>query len=311
MAGNGVDVFSSSNAFPGGGGGGSGGFSASYGLGLFGDGSDGDATIVGTTTLTKETHYNNLTITSTGILKPNGHRIFVKGSLIIATGGSINDDGLDASGTAQGAALTQRNWLDASSTQGGVGRVTAGVGTAGGAQGSNVSPNALGLAPAGGTGGTGGVNAGGAGGSSNFMTLSRRWSSCAVQFSGRAGNASDSWKGGTGGGSGGADATGGTIINSGAGGSGGGIVWIAAYNVTNAGRISANGGNGSSAATTGTASAGGGGGGGGGLVCLITETNTGVGTVQAAGGNGGAGAGPSGAAGASGSVGSVVTLILT
>lgn len=309
MSANNADAFSANTAFPGSGSS-SGGFSAGYGLGLFGDGSDGDATITGTTTLSKEMHYNNLTISATGTLKPNGYRIFVRGVLVLAAGGSINDDGLDAVGTAQGAALAARNYLDAGSTQGAVGRVTAGIGAAGGAQPSNVSPNALGLAPTGGAGGAGGVNAGGAGGSSNFMSPSQRWSSCAVQFSGRA-SGTNAWKGGTGGGAGGADATGGTIGNSGAGGGGAGIVWVAAYVVVNAGRISANGGGGAAAATTGSASAGGGGGGGGGLVCLITTTNTGVGTVSANGGPGGAGAGPSGAAGAAGSVGSVVTLILT
>ena len=75
--------------------GGSGGFSSFYGDGLFGDGSDGDATITNTTTLLKETYYNNLTISGSGVLKPAGFRFFVKGTLTIDAGCSINDDGRD------------------------------------------------------------------------------------------------------------------------------------------------------------------------------------------------------------------------
>jgi len=84
-----------------------GGLSSSYLSGFFGDGSDGDVTIVaGTTTLSKDMVYNNLTIQAGGILKPAGYRIFVKGTLTIAAGGSINDNGNDASGSTAGALLS-------------------------------------------------------------------------------------------------------------------------------------------------------------------------------------------------------------
>jgi hypothetical protein len=69
---------------------------------LYGIGVSGSATIAGTTTLTSEAHYTDLTITSTGILKPAGYRIFVSGTLTIDAGGSINDDGGNASGSTAG-----------------------------------------------------------------------------------------------------------------------------------------------------------------------------------------------------------------
>ena len=72
MPSNNADAFSANSAFPSGGGG---GFSASYADGLFGDGVTGTATIVGTTTLSAEAYYNNLTISGTGILKPAGFRL--------------------------------------------------------------------------------------------------------------------------------------------------------------------------------------------------------------------------------------------
>lgn len=45
----------------------------------FGSGGDGDVTInSGTTTLTRDMYYNNLTLTSPWVLNPNGYRVFVK-----------------------------------------------------------------------------------------------------------------------------------------------------------------------------------------------------------------------------------------
>ena len=47
----------------------------------FGNGSDGNVTISGTVTLTRDMYYNDLTIPSSTTLNPNGYRVFVKGVL--------------------------------------------------------------------------------------------------------------------------------------------------------------------------------------------------------------------------------------
>ena len=50
-------------------------------LAYFGDGSDGDVTISGSVTLTRDMFYNNLTIGSGAALDTDGYKIFVKGVL--------------------------------------------------------------------------------------------------------------------------------------------------------------------------------------------------------------------------------------
>ena len=60
---------------------------------LFGDGSDGDVTISGSTTLTRDMYYNDLTIESTGTLTTAGFRVFVKGTLQIDASGKIERNG--------------------------------------------------------------------------------------------------------------------------------------------------------------------------------------------------------------------------
>lgn len=298
------------NAFPDdvAGGGGS-GLSASYGQGLFGDGFDGDATIVGTTTLAKEMYYNNLTIAGTGTLKPAGFRIFVKGTLTIDAGGSINDDGLSATSGNGAAGLGARQTLNAQSGTGGNGGVN-GLGNSGSSSGGSSSVNPLNQAPQGGAGGAGGANAGGTPGAASGPVQGQRWFGTAWQQQGRFtnGTAIAPFNGGSGGGGGGSNninATGG------GGGAGGGLVWIAARNVVNGGRISANGGNGFNGVGT-AGDAGGGGGGGGGNVCLGTVTNeaASIGVVQCLGGLGGAGFG-AGTTGTTGRIGSAHVVVLS
>jgi len=298
--GNGADVYGgSSNAF-----GGSGGLSANYGDGIFGDGYDGDVTITNTVTLSKETYYNNLTITGTGTLKPAGFRFFVKGTLTIQAGGSINDDGNDAVGGTQGAALTSRQTLGGGSGAGGSG-ATQGAGVGGGNSGGSSSLNGAGLAPVGGTGGAA-TNVGGLGGSATQPVQNQRWNGTSWLQMGRFNNgtASALYNGGSGGGSGGSDAV--TAL-SGGGGGGGGLVWLAAKYIINNGRISANGGKGGNG--TGTAgNAGGGGGGAAGNVCVGTLSYP-IGLVTATGGAGGTGFG-TGGAGTVGRDGSVNIVVL-
>lgn len=129
-----------------------------------GDGSDGNVTISsGTTTLTRDMFYNNLTINGTGQINTNGYKIFVKGylDLTAAPVGAINDNGLNgsaASGATPGATLT-------APTPGTVG--TGGNGFAGGAGsiyiGSNGTTGGSPLPSSFGNGGT--QNTAGSGGS--------------------------------------------------------------------------------------------------------------------------------------------------
>lgn len=286
--------------------GGGGGVSAQFGDGLFGDGYDGDAVLSVTTTLIRETYYNNLTITGTGTLKPAGFRCFVKGTLTIDPGGSVNDDGPGTTNNLQPADLGARGTLNAQAGRGQAGNGGGGNGNNGNAS-TNASLNGLGQAPNGGVGG--GIpagNLGGLAGVASSPTQGQRWHGTAYPLMGRFNNgvAQAFYGGGAGGGSGASSAVGTT---GGGSGTGGGLVWIAAKNVINNGRISANGGGGGTG--SGAANGGGGGGGGGGSVLLVTTSQT-YGTVQALGGIGGAGLG-TGLAGANGVAGAVNVVVLS
>jgi len=76
------------------------------GIGLFGDGSDGDVTITKSTFVTRDMYYNNLTIESGQTFNPNGFRIFVSGTLTLNKGARISRDGNDGSEGYGGAALS-------------------------------------------------------------------------------------------------------------------------------------------------------------------------------------------------------------
>ncbi len=148
--------------------------SANFAAGYFGDGTDGNVTITTTVTPTREMNYNNLTITGTGALKVNGHRIFVKGLLTIEAGGSINDDGLAATGPTGSPTVFGKNYLGGGMGGGGAGG-TNGLGNIGSGSGGNSSLNDLGGVPAGGAGGAGGANAGGNGGSASQPIPGQKW----------------------------------------------------------------------------------------------------------------------------------------
>lgn len=278
-------------------------FSSAFLQGFYGDGSDGDYTVLAASTITmnREYNWNNLTVQATGTLKPAGFVIVVKNTLTNA--GSINDNGLSASGSTNGAALVARQYLGAASGAGSAGRNTTGAGTLGGAIAAT-SYNAIGSTPNGGAGGQAdGVNLGG--GAGVATTGSSRWASRLIPARGAS-----AFNGGAGGGSGGCNVGTGTAA-SGGGGSGGGIVLIEAKTVVNSGTISADGGKGGDAAFTGDGKAGGGGGGGGGLVGFITQTQASSidGVVTANGGAGGNGAN-GGTGGSTGVVGTVAYLVL-
>jgi hypothetical protein len=297
-----------------GGGGGGGGVSDDFFGGQFGDGSDGDLTVVGTFTAAKEMHFSNLTIPTGTTFKPNGHRIFVSNTLSIAAGTSFNDDGNNATNQAGGLGLASRNYLVAASGQGSNGVALTAVNWSNATAGSNStnsSPNNLNQAANGGKGGNVTLrgNTGGAGGTAAQALYSQKWNGAwqTARWSGGG------FGGGAGGGGGAINVTVRTSgpFTSGGGGGGGGIVWISAKNISNLGRISANGGKGADGVlAVGSAECCGGGSGGGGNVCVITKTAlSSLGTVEANAGvagtaawNTGTGVATNGTAGNAGSV---------
>jgi hypothetical protein len=290
-------------------------FSTSIFSGIFGDGADGDVTITaGTTTLSRDMMYNNLTIQNAGILKPRGFHIYVKGTLTINAGGRIDDNGVaGGTGVSGGTALANvsTSSLGGGSGAGGAGRTTTGVGNPG-ATSSNCSANALNQQPLGGVGGaiTSPAIAGGNAGPAPGPTILQKWTSLPSMLTARLYNASATWNGGSGGGGGALDLAGGGTGTSGNGGSGGGIVWVAAKSIVNNGSISANGGAGGNGVTVGSASAGGGAGGGGGLVGIWTTTTSSLGTVTANAGAVGTGSGTAPGAAVLGNAGCIGIVIL-
>lgn len=303
---------------------------------LFGDGSDGDATISSNTTLTSDKYYNNLTINSTFTLSTGGYRIFVKGTL--TNNGTIANNG--SNGTAGGSASANTGGTAGSggATPSAVTVLPGQVGTAGGA---GVVVNAVGLGGAAGTaqtnsigtiGGAGGAGgtatgngtaSGGGGGAAGAITATtttfKEISTIQTQqnISGllKIGSA------GTGGGSGGSsNASGGNNASGGGGGGGstGGVVYIFARYIVGSGLVNAiggNGGNGGNAfAGTGNSGSGGGGGGGGGaggIIVVVTMTTTNPMTLSVVGGTAGTGGtgttSGTGYTGANGSTGSTGT----
>ena len=273
---------------------------------MYGVAIDGNLTVTGTVSLTKESYYNNVSVL-TGNLKVAGHRLFVRGVLTINSGCSINDDGNSAnSGTAGGAFGATRGFLGGQASAGGVGVSIAANGNNSNAP-SAESPclNSLGVVPTGGNGGNCGARTGGVAATLTSVFSGQHptgnWLSGRLYTNTLTAGKTYGFSGGGSGGSGANDT--GAAATSGGGGSGGGIVWIAANSIVNNGRISANGGNGGNA--TGTGAAGGGGGGSGGTVMIITNTpSSSIGTIQANGGSGGNAIG-TGSVGNSGSVGGV------
>jgi len=279
--------------------------SSSFFGALFGDASDGNVTITGLTTLTREMHYINLTITGGGELKPNGNRIFVAGTLTIDSGGSINDDGFSATNHVGRTGFVARNYLGGQGTSGGSGWSVNATNVANGNNASNntnCSLNASNIAPTGGKGGDSTSRTGGSGGTATQNAVPQKWAGRILEGRGTFG----AFNGGSGGGGGSVSVsvhTSGTFI-SGGGGSGGGIVWIAAKTIINNGRISAKGGNGANASLgVGSGGCAGGGGASGGKVGIITQSPSIGGVVDVTGGTGGSGAATSGHIGQNGSPG--------
>lgn len=273
---------------------------------FFGDGSDGDVTISGATTLTRDMYYNNLTINTGQELKPNGFRIFVRNILTFVGTGKISGYG--------GNANNGTNGVSDSAGQGG---------------GGGIQANTAGTLPASGTSGKGGEgnqNTGGyvpyngvAGSSSTKAIISANGATggAATESAGDAGaigtntgtpvnplktyfdvydllDLNDNTivrmdiNAGSGSGGGGRFGVGPNYSAGGGGGGGGapgGIIWVAAFKIiTVDGNYyidvhGGNGGNGGNGASQGVGGSGGGGGNGG-VAIIIYQEKTGTGTVN-------------------------------
>lgn len=138
--------------------------------GFVGDGSDGDVTIsAGTTTLTRDMYYNNLTIQTGGILDNGGYRISVKILLTFQGTAKISSNGGNgtaattitgaAGGTARGAGSVYGGETGTAGASGGSGAVNAnGVAGTAGIAGVSIT-GAVGI-----TGASASTSASGAGG---------------------------------------------------------------------------------------------------------------------------------------------------
>jgi hypothetical protein len=299
---------------------------------LFGTGADGAVTISsGTTTLSRDMHYTNLTLSGSGKLNANGWRIYVSGTLDISAAGA---QAIYNNATAYGSANSGQtgganNGLPPSATvnfpsasgNGGAGSIS-GAGTAG----SNGSSYNVMAGLGSGAGSAGGGGSGGAGGTitRNVYAIPQNtvpWLPQYFNYFGGNPLVMNNSAGGGGGGQG--DGT-----NAGGGGGGGGMCGgnlvlnvriIARGSNSTASILQALGASGQKGANglAGNANGGGGGGGGGGgVVQIICETLTGSSISNAidvsagSGGGGGNGSGSGlGAPGAASGYGGVVNLI--
>lgn len=296
---------------------------------IYGDGSRGDATITGTTIMAEDRFFNNLTISSTGILIPNNYRIFVKEKLEIQAGGVIRHNGRNAASKAGGGNVEVNGTLRSFGRRGADARIAdltlnltgSGSQVDGGPSfnltvqpavpGTSVS---IGGAFQGWNGGNGGAAtlAGGTGyiGTHNNIQGTHKTLSLITKtglFGGGAGAFNSTQLDcGPGGGSGAVDAGNPSNDYGGPGGGGGPGILIFAKEIVNNGVIEAKGGNGA-AGSHATAKAGGGAGGAGGVIITVSRFPTKLGTRNVTGGTGGAGAG-GGSAGTQGSTGLVIDL---
>lgn len=300
-----------------------------YSLGI---GSDGNVTISsGTTVLTRDMYYNNLTINGSGVLSTVGYKVYVLNILDInnAQAGAIQAN----ANSGGNASVSTGGILPTVQTPGSVGIGTIGtVGITGGLAAGGISGGPVGGQNGGGSqnmssGGAGsngaGGNNGGAGGHQVASPIPSPYFISSFLYSGTLiGGGS----GGNGGGAGGGDGTnaGG---GSGAGGSGGDNLVVFANSIvkgpnTPASVFQTNGGTGGNGGTPAAGNCGGGaggGGGGGGWLYLAYYNLYGpivTNLLQANGSNGGTGGngtgtGIGGTGGTGGSAGRIDVINLT
>jgi hypothetical protein len=232
---------------------------------LFGDGTHGDVTIVGTVTLAENKQYDDLNVPVGTVLDCAGFRVCVRGAL--TGGGTIRSNGGNGAAATTAGTAAPAGWYGGGLI-GGLGAAGAGGAGAGSSSNRGIGPNA-------GAGGAGASGAGGAAGTISqagvsgvgvavgsydkidpaLLFFGRQWSTTA---------GTTALQGGPGGGAGGA----GDGVNGPGGGGGGGIVGVFARDASGwTGTIEANGGNGGTPAG---GNRGSGGGGSGGLAVLCT-----------------------------------------
>lgn len=259
---------------------------------IYGDGSDGDATISGNTTITTAKNFNNLTIADGITYTLSNCHVFVRGTFTGGATAVVANNGPAASGLTAGVAVA------AGSLFGGSTGTTGGTGAGGSGDETSCT--------LGGNGGAGGLGAGGAGGAAGVNTLplggAAAYRNLGMSLAGMGWEATDGMMplgGGGGGASGGGDGAG---KEGGGGGAGAGRIFIAAKIWAFGGTINCNGGAGGNG--VGAGNSGGGGGGGGGHVTRVYRTQSATPTVSVAGGAGGVktGTGVNGSAGATGTV---------
>jgi len=272
----------------------------------FGDGSDGDVTISGTTTLTSDMYYNNLVVT--GTLNTANWRVFVKGTLsgngtIQNNGGNGGNGGTPTAGAA-GAKVPDGYFSTLPGYIGGAGQSSGtSVGTAGTNGGTSTSSiGVVGVAGGAGeacSGATPAATAGTAGAKTNALQKFgiNRWQSIsALDFALNGTPAKYTGASGSGSGSGGSARNNGSTHSSGGGGGSGAPGGIMALFINNwTGTVTlkstgGNGGNGGDGVRTGSDLAGGGGGGAGGsggVIYVIYKIKSWTGSYVLTGGTGG------------------------
>ena len=268
---------------------------------MFGNGADGDVTISsGTTTLTRDMCYRNLTLSGTGVLNTAGYRVFVSGildisaapagAMIITSAASFTASLPFSVGGKSGASGGTGAGTNGTAAGGGTNLLYGGYAGTGGNGGASGTPNA------GGTGGTAATS----GGSIQLpapivspMTATPNATPTVLSLSAGIGGASGASGGGDG------------VNNGGAGGNGGsagGSILVVAATIargsnSTAAIIQAKG----STATAGSNGAGGTAGGGGGSYAPGGNGGTPPTAVTGYGsGGGGGGSGNAGAAGGNG-----------
>ena len=254
---------------------------------IFGTGDDGNVTISGTVTMTRDMVYENLTIPTGAVLITGGYRIYVKNTLI--NRGTIKHDGTNASGITfggGGVGYTLPKGGDGASGRTDTGNGANGTGFGAALQSGNNGGGYGGgyTFPPGPTGGNGGS-------ATNVLSSLYSMNNIGIALAATITTTSGVLGIGPGGGGGSGANNSGVSTSSGGGGGGGGFILIAAKQIDYlGGTISAIGGNGGN--KTGAGDAAGGGGGGGGMIVLLCMTVV-RGTDIVTGGTAGTGTGES------------------
>lgn len=254
--------------------------------GMYGSGVDGDVTVsAGVTTLSRNMHYNNLTVNGTGRIDPNGFEILVKDILTFGDSCEISSIGMDGSGF-EGGLPTFPGTITGQGS-GGNGAIDTFTGNPGTAGTYNISM----------------IGAGGAGGEGDAGPPEGGFAAYSAQTAAQGGNSSRIHQhflmetrvynvaanyidlSGYGGGGGTGDGV--AEIGGGGGGTGGAII-VKARRIIGTGFIESIGGNGADGGLAGGGTGGGGAGPGGSILVFCDSIDSSV-TVQGVSGTPGLG----------------------